>query len=348
MYLSKYAIEAMGYSEFPIDDILEINFGIIKVYSLRGVTLTKDSIEHQTEVISLFERCNVVISQSVNDACLKLTGDTFFEDETKWQKDKNAAPPYLLIYFKESVSRELSGGYRQIKDECIYTYDAFPEGKEEIRNWESEKLPGIITSLTVSLSSLERQVELIPLERSVFGLTSDGITLFDLKMTGSASGYVSSSRTIDNISEQLIGSKTLLPILTKDVCRNFYAALNEPDRMKQFLGYFQFIERFTHSTFKALSYNDDASKVFDVPDRLSDQGSKFFNRIFTDAKTVSQRFHWCTILVWKNLEDSDIQCFLEIKKVRDLLSHGEHVEEADLPVGKAKTIALKILGTTQT
>lgn len=348
MFISPHAIEAMGYRKFPEGDILNINFGIIKVYSIRGVAFNKDTIERVTEVISLFDRCSVLISESVNEGCLNLTGNTFFDDEAKWQKDKKTSPPYLLIYFKESVLRQLNGGYRQEKDECIFTYDAFPEGKKEIIEWEEERLPGIITSLTVNLSTLDRQVKLVPLESSVFGVTQNGVTVFDLKMTVSGSGYASSPRNTNDFNDQLNSSKGLLPILTRDVCRNFYFALNESDRMKQFLGYFQFIERFTHSTFKNLEFEKDAKGIFELPARLDVQGYKFFEQVFTDAKTISQRFHWCVILEWQNLVDDDIKCFLEIKKIRDRLSHGEHVEESDLPLEKVKTLSLKILGVKQT
>ena len=166
--------------------------------------------------------------------------------------------PAICIFSQIRVRRKLKGGYRQEKEGTIYTYDAFPEGKKEIQEWEEASLPGIMTSLTVNLSTLDRQVKLVPVERSIFGVTSEGTTLFDLKISGSASGYASSPKSIEQINTSLGNSKGLLPVLTKDVCRNFYAALNESDRMKKFLGYYQFLERYTHSTYKTLSYNNDA------------------------------------------------------------------------------------------
>jgi len=36
------------------------------------------------------------------------------------------------------------------------------------------------------------------------------------------------------------------------------------------------------------------------------------------------------------------------KKVLDRLAHGEHIEESELPVETAKTLALKLLGTKET
>jgi len=210
--LSKHVIEAMGYKEFSDTDVLEISFGIIKVYSLRGMVFENDCEDKKSKVITLFDRCTVAIAQSVNEAYKLLVGDVFF-DEEKWLSEKKANPPFLLIYFKESGSRELKGGYRQEKDGSIYTYDAFPEGKKEIREWEEISLPGIVTSLTVNLSTLDRQIKLVPVERSIFGFTSEGTMLFDLKVTGSASAFVSSPKSIEQINMSLGNSKGLLPVL---------------------------------------------------------------------------------------------------------------------------------------
>ncbi len=348
MILTKYAIEAMGYKEFPDTDVIEVHFGILKAYSMRGVVFEQSCEEKLSAVVPISEYCTITIAQSINEASKLLTGDVFVDDEEKWLSDKKANPPFLLIYFKESVPRDLRGGYRQEKDGYIYTYDSFPEGKKEIREWEDDALPGIITALTVKLSTFERQIVLVPIERSIFGTTKDGITLFDLKVTGSGSVYVSSPKGVDKINLSLESAKGLLPALTKDVCRNFYAALNEADRMKQFLGYFQFIERYTHSTYKSLNYNVDAKEIFNVPERINEPATKFFERMFTDSKNLSQRFHWCALIVWQNIEENDMNYFLEVKKVRDRLSHGEHVEESELPVEKVKTLALKLLGAGQT
>jgi len=345
MPLTRYAIEAMGYTEYPLTDVIEVHFGIIKAYSLRGMVFKQDCEEKQSEVVSVADRCTVTIAQSINKASKTLVGDIFVEDEDKWLSDKQVKPPFLLIYFRESFPRELRGGYRQERDGYIYTYDAFPDGKKEIREWEDEAIPGIVTSLTVNLSTLEQQVDLVPIEHCIFGMTSKGQTLCDEKITVSASTYASSPKSLKEINTSLEKSKGLLPLLTKDMCRHFYAALNEPDTMKKFLGYFQFIERYTHSTYKSLKDSNDTQKAFNVPDRVKEPATKFFEDIFANSKSLSQRFHWCSILAWKKIEESDVACFLEMKKIRDQLSHGEHIEEKELPVDKAKALALKLLST---
>jgi len=341
MMLSIYAIEAMGYNEYPLTDHIEVNFGILRAYSLRGMVFEQDCEAEKSEVVSLTNRCTVVIAQSINEASKKLVGDIFVEDEEKWLSDNKVNPPFLLIYFREAYPTELRGGYRKEEDGCLYTYDAFPEGKKEIKEWEDEAIPSIVTSLTVNLSTLERQVDLVFIERSIFGITSKGQILFDLKVTGSASFSLSFPKSLEGINTSLEKSKELLPFLTKDVCMHFYAALNEPDKMKKFLGYFQCIERHTHSTYKSLDY----SKAFNVPDRVKESMMKFSEKIFKNSDDLSKCFYLCSMIAWEKIEDSDVACFLEIKDIRNKLSHGGHVEEKELPVDEAKALALKLLGT---
>ena len=348
MILSKYAIEMMGFSEYPGTDELEISFGILKAYSLRGIVFDNNCETKQSKIATFGNNCTVVISQSINDACKLLTGDVFADDEEKWISENKALPPFLLIYFWESAPRTLRGGYRQERDGNIYTYDAFPEGKVEIRNWESDVELRIITALSVHLSTLERQVEIVPVARSIFGTTKTGITLFDIKMTGSASAYVSTPRSVDEIANSLNDAEQLFSELTKDSSRHFYAALNEKDRLKKFLGYFLFIERYTHRTFKIISYEENVKQLFDIDQRVDKSAKNFFSTAFSESKNLTQRFHWCAMTAWEHLNDDDVDIFLELKKVRDRLAHGEHIEESDLPIEKAKTLGLKLLGTKET
>lgn len=338
----------MGFKEFPETDVIEVHFGILKVYSIRGILIKKDSEPKQSKVVSVSDRCSIVVGQSINAASKILTGDLFVDDEEKWLSEKQVSPPFLLIYFRESKSRELKGGYRQEKDDYIITYDAFPEEEKEITDWENNAVPGIVTSLTVLLSTLKRQVDFLPVGRSVFGLTEEGQNLYNVKVTGNVNAYVYASKSIEEINSSLEKSKDLISILTKDVCKHFFGAQNEIDRMKKFLGYFQFIERYTHSTYKTLNYKKDIKGLINVPDRVNDSANKFFKRVFKDSKNLSQRFNWCSIFAWNNIKGNDVAAFHELKKVRDKLSHGEHIEEKDLPIQMAKELALKLLGTSET
>ncbi|MCI5122957.1 MAG: hypothetical protein D3925_00400 [Candidatus Electrothrix sp. AR5] len=94
-----------------------------------------------------------------------------------------------------------------------------------------------------------------------------------------------------------------------------------------------------------LTYENDAYESFNAPSRVSDSAKLFFKSRFEDSRNLAQRFHWCALLVWSQLVDQDVEDFLEIKKVRDKLTHGEDIKESMLPVEKTKMLALKLLGT---
>jgi hypothetical protein len=346
MVLTKYALEKMGFSEYPESDVLAIQFSIVRVYSIQGLNFNPDSPLTISKVIEFGENCSAVVSNSINDACRTLTGDNFIdEDEEQWIESKKVKPPFVLIYFKEFQSRILKGGRRKEHDGNIITYDAFPEGKADIRKWEKESLPSIVTSLVVHLSTLKRPVFLIPVERAISGKTDTGVTVFDIKMTGSANIVVSFEKTSTELNVSLLKASELFKKLEYKTSQHFFSALNEDDRLKQFLSYFMFIERHTHRQFKALNYEDDASSAFNVPQRLIQSGKLFFEERFNDSHNLAQRFHWCAILTWHQLNDQDISDFLDIKKTRDRLTHGEDILESELPVEKARNLALKLLGT---
>ncbi len=255
----------------------------------------------------------------------------------------------MVVYFKETESRILHGGFRKEKDGNIYLYDGFPDGTPEIKLWERELLPNIVGSMTVHFSSPDQMAELVPVERSVFGITTTGKTVFDRKITsGPVKMSVSSYQKLEEINSSLQSSSSLYDTLDKNSTQHLYTAFNEKDKLKQFLNYFLFVERFTHNQYKVLAGKLDLSDLVNLPDSLKSSGLTFFKDQFGLAKNLSQRFHWCAIMHWKKIDDSDVSFFIEAKKLRDKISHGENIEESTLPEERLKKLSLKLLNDVRT
>ena len=337
----------MGFSEYPETDELDVVFSIIKVYSLRGLVFEKESEPKQSTTISFGSQCIAVVSQSLNDACKSLIGDIFTDDEPKWMSDKKTSPPFLVLYFSESSPRKLFGGYRQEIDGQIHTYNQFPKENTEILRWETDIELQIITAITARLSSIERPVEILPIDRAVFGKTEEGKTLLDTKLQASAFATVSHPISATDISTSLSEAEGLFKTLTKDLSRHFYSAENEGDRVKKFLGYFMFVERLTHSTFKSIKHEENTKELLKPREDIEKSANRFFAKTTSEAKNLNQRFHWCAITTWSQLSDQDVDHFLQAKNIRDKLSHGENIADADLPIKQARSLALKLLGTKQ-
>lgn len=345
MQVSSYAIEKMGFSKYPDDNELPVKFAVQRVYSLQGINFEKESELLKSAVFQFGKQCKVVIADSVNKAANESCGEDYAENEEEWVKEKKGRPPYLLVCFEENEEHILKGGYRQEKEDHILTYDGFKDGKKEIKKWELEELPSIITSLSVHFSEPDLHIKLVSLDRSVYGKTKDDKTLFDLKMTGSMSAFVSRPKSTEEINSSLRKSTNLYSSLDQKTSRHIFMALEEPDRLKQFLYYFLFIERFTHSQFKKIDYDNYAKNMFNIPARIKNVGMEFFKERQLDAKNLSQRFQWCSLLLWNEIDDSDVTSFKELKKTRDLISHGENVIESTLPVEEIRRLALKLLGS---
>jgi hypothetical protein len=344
MQFSSYAIEKMGYSKYPDDDELPVKFAVQRIYSLQGITFEKESQLLKSDSFQFGPQCKIVIADSVNKAANDICGEDYVENEEEWVKEKKGRGPYLLVCFEESAEHILKGGYRQDKEEHILTYDAFKDGKQEIKKWEAEELPSIITSLTVHFSEPDLHVKLVSLDRSVYGKTRDDKTLFDLKMTGNMTGFVSRPKSTVELNLSLNNSTDLYSALDQKTSRHIFMALEEPDHLKQFLYYFLFIERFTHSQFKKIDFDSNSKNIFNIPARISSIGMEFFKERQLDAKNLSQRFQWCSILLWSDVNDGDITSFKKLKNTRDLISHGENVNESTLPVEEIRLLALKLLG----
>lgn len=345
MQASISAIEQMGYSKFPDDDEISVKFAVQRVYSLQGLNFKKDSEVYFSTTFLFGKQCKVVIAESINKAANEICGEDYAENEQEWITEKKGRPPYLLICFEENQQHTLKGGYRKENEGYILTYDAFENGKQEIKKWESEELPSIITSLTVHFSAADLHVKLVSLDRSVYGKTKDDKTLFDLKMSGSMSAFISRPKSTIEINSSLQKSADLYSSLDQKTSRHIFMALEEPDRLKQFLYYFLFIERFTHSQFKKIDYDNCAKDIFNIPARINTVGMAFFKERQVDANNLSQRFQWCSLLLWVEINDSDINLFKKLKRTRDLISHGESVNESTLPVESIRTLALKLLGS---
>ena len=112
MQASSSAIEKMGYSKYPDDDVLSVKFAVQRVYSVQGINFEKESELLKSAVIQFGQQCKVVIADSVNKAANEACGEDYAENE-------------------EHI---LKGGFWQEKEEHILTYDEFKDGKQEIKN----------------------------------------------------------------------------------------------------------------------------------------------------------------------------------------------------------------------
>ncbi len=341
MNFSKHALEVMGYTEYLDNDILDLQFHILLIFEIKGIGL--NDVASELGTFDIHKNCTAIITDSLNTGCIKLTGQDFSDDESLWLKENKFSNPFLLINFKESSISQLKGGYRQNFGETVCTYGAFTYLIKEIQEWRNETLPKIITLLTLRLANFNSNIKIKPIYEKTYGLTVDGKLVEDINFKIQANIMQISVITGDEIKNISFDFENKMDNLSSELSNIFYSALNEVDKFKQFLEFFHFIERFTHGCFKKLKYNNEIIKVFNIKDEIQETSNQFFEKIFSDSKNLSSRFQWCSIVLWNNIKDEDVYNFLEIKKIRDKLSHGERVEYNNIPVEKTRELIFKLL-----
>lgn len=77
MIITNYGKGMMGFREHPESDTLQIHFGIILVYSLRGIHFQPSATLKQSKVTSFGKNCSVIIAESPNEASKLLSGDIY-------------------------------------------------------------------------------------------------------------------------------------------------------------------------------------------------------------------------------------------------------------------------------
>lgn len=335
-----------GFKELPKDKTFNIRFGILKIYEVEGIFFEEDQGIKRSQIVDFSKQCQIIISHSISIASKLLTGIEFAHLEDGLFR-KNTNPPFLLIHFLENHTKSIQGGFGKYEDDILYLHNAFPEGKKEIQDWLKNELPTIVTSMVVKFSSPNKTANFEPVYENIFGLTNDNQVIYDVKVTGQLDYKTGKKTKISEINSLLCDSKKTDSFLSKKDCRNFYEALIEPDKIRQFLGFFHFLERHTNKTFKKIeksnTYSERINDAFNKPDKLKKASLRYFKKVFKDSKYLSPKFFWCATLEWKNIDDSDITAFNKMKTIRDAYSHGREIDVEKLPIAEAKLLAVKLL-----
>lgn len=210
---------------------------------------------------------------------------------------------------------------------------------------ESKIIPQLIASLSVHLSFLNERIRFKPILRETYGKTKSGESIQDIRMEFSLKMLSSKDVNSAEVKKRIQDSLKLYNQLDSKVSSFLHAALEEADRLKQFLNFFLVLEIYTHRVFQTIDFQNYVMEVNNIPDRIQVSGEKFFLERQAESKNLLQRFHWCALLVWEKIDDKDIEDFKSIKKIRDRITHGENVPEATLPVDLAEKLCLKLLSS---
>lgn len=343
MGLTNYTLEKMGFEKIPANLTIEARFRSLNVYEARGIVSDKKAPLDPSSLKNTDNEVSFSLGDSVNEICRILAGDDFTDDEDKWKTETKTSPPYMIVLTESSEQVTCSNGYWKQENEEIFTHDCFTEAKESLQKLENIRTAVVVAALSASLSSEQRSVVFVPVAREVFADTNFDKRLRDLRFEFSAEAYGSSQIDTTSASNKISSALKLSHSILPKVGYFFGLATKEKDRLKKFLYLFLVIEIHTHQTFKELDYAGALTRLHVLPDRIADSAAAFYIDRQKEAKNLTQRFMWCSILRWSDVCDSDVENFKVVKRIRDRIYHGEEVAEKSLPISEAQSLALKLI-----
>lgn len=240
MTFTKSAIERMGFKEISNGMELEATFNSLRVYQVEGITLKENGANSLADLCYKNQEFAFGFGNSLSEVCQYLFNEDF-ADESKWIEDYKATPPFLIAHISLGDFFICKSGYwkkEKVKDEeIILTYDSFPEAKRLLKVKESKIISQLIASLSVYHSFLNEQVRFKPILHETYGKTKSGESIQDIRMEFSSKMSVSRSVNSAEVKKRIQDSLKLYNQLDFKVSSFLYAALEEADRLKQFLNF---------------------------------------------------------------------------------------------------------------
>jgi hypothetical protein len=339
--LSEYVLERMGFKSLSPSRPLAAVFHSLHVYEVRGFTVEALSLEPISGTVAGVAY-TISVGSSVNAVCLKIVEDDYTNSESEWQVAHKCTPPYLVVHLGPTTTHESIVSHAKEEERTITTYDRFPAVRTELKVLEDKVLPPLLSALASSFSTNDPAVRFLPTDRAVFGVTPDGRTVHDFRLTSSASLSISSKLEPIQIEGRLASAVNIASAMNPKVARFFQLALDENDQLKKFLYFFLAIEVETHATFNKIDHAANLSTLITAPGRVSASTQDFFDGQRQRWINLRDRFLWCVLCVWTHLSDADVDEFRCLKSVRDDIAHGSIATPPHSAVIGAEKLAAKL------
>jgi hypothetical protein len=341
-YVSDHLIEAMGFHPNVESSELDATFFSLHVFEFHGINLPGDgAAKFEGEIAGVSYAA--AIGVSINALSTMLASGEYVDEEAKWQSEKAARPPYLMVRFGPTSVHSAMPRHIMAQNQDLHTYDAFRPAIVEMQNLEATALPNIVTAAVVALTSPDRpHVRLRAVDRAFFGITTDGKTLHDIRLTLSASLTTSANISDGDLSTALESANSVASKTDAKVAKLFHLALGEDDPLKRFLYFFLSIEVQTHRTFKTIDHKKHIDMLSSHHNRIQITSTSFFGDAVRSWTNLKDRFIWCAHCVWTDLKQSDISEFARLKRIRDSIAHGDIAAPNTSDVTAIEKLAIRL------
>ena len=344
MTLTEHALQSMGFQEIDPEVPFTAHFYHISVAEVVGLTVDRGTIIRR-EVKHDFELpVTVLLGNSLNEMCRDELDDDFISNEEEWCKEQGVNPPFLIIVVGPTEKHTATKGrWKEGEDSEVVTYETFESAKSTLRSVAERAAPRIYSSVTVQFYHLQNTLRIKPIKPTIAGKLDDGRIIHDIRVQMSGSVTVYTSINTSEIEQLLSDSIDRLPNLDTRATGFLYSAEVEKDRIRRFLNYFVSVEIATHRAFKSTDESSTEILSSALPSQIRAEGGALIERIYSEFRSLVDRFVWCSVVCWPNMTDHEIAELRRLKKIRDDIAHGKVGDVAQTDVEAMRSLALTVL-----
>jgi len=339
--ISREAIEAMGFTEMAPETQLRATFRSLHVFEVKGFTLDAGAAQLQSGMVD-GNAYQVAIAASVNVACRALVADDFTDDERAWAGARRCEPPYAVLLVGPTGTHECQGTHSKREEGGISTYDGFGSARDELLRIEARVVPAVVSALTVALASKTVRARFRTRDRALLGRTLDQTLVRDVRIGGSAAASLTHRLPPTEIADSLLVASQLASRLNAKVSEFLHLAFSERDPLKRFLFFFLAIEVQTNATFRLIDHDECLRSLVMPATRLETATRELFSVRADRVRTLVERFVWCSLCVWTQVDDSDVAGLRMVKKARDRIAHGVATAPDTAALAEAERLATKL------
>lgn len=336
----------MGFVQMPAEITLSAAFQSIWIFEVRGFHVNGDEIVSGSGAVGQ-NNYTVAVGGTINGVSNAMGDGDYTDDEPGWAKRQKCRPPYCAVRIGPTAIHTVCDAYWKREEARIITHRAFEKAREELEDSEQIVLPSLETALTCSFFDPRSPVGLRLVERIRRGYTRDGTNVQDVHDSMSGTISTSNRATAAEVEAGLTTAVALAHLIAPRVARFFQLGLRDPDPLKQFLYYFLSIEVGVHQRFSNFTKQQHLASIEAIDARISASIAKLLEtrEIWT---TLGDRFVWCVATCWIELDDSDVQEFKRLKKIRDAIAHGKREAVTAAEVVALQKLAMKVLACQPT
>ncbi len=260
-------------------------------------------------------------------------------EELRAARQREFGSSSFLIVIGEGEVPSFNPTHERDAEDFIVCFDG--ADKRAIRGRFHDKLTALLNSI---VSEAETVIGIRKVADPVVFFQEDGRPVYSYTFSvGPARAYVSrplADKQVQAIGElyRLLSADTVVQRVQRLIRSSFET---EDDPLRSFLAAWSAFEIFVNKVFGTYE-----SSFFDsmLEERHSEVQKKYLGRIrevMKDKYRLTDKFAAVSFQLSPATGDEDLKTVLQVKKVRDELSHGEAVDEARLPVKPIRDLTSK-------